>query len=907
MQISAGGPGAEFTASDIATLASVGSATGGFRNGSTLVVDTTNATSSVTISSPITNTNSMGLKKIGFNADPLVLAAANSFSGPTTLESGFLTVANSDALQNSTYTNTGGTFAFASGVTSAQIGGLGGGINLDLMNASANPVSLTLGNTAGGSFSGQLVGSTPLVKTGSGNQTFSGFNTTSFTGTTTINGGAMIYAANDAIGSVDMSGTDKVITANAGGTAAASYGFGIDQSFLDRIVDSSAGVAAFASAGSNPLDFTNKPSLSLGATGAFTLTGTITPAGSTYRLGGGGGNLTVGIALDGAGKSVVLSTNGTDANSKVTMNQQHTYDGGTTLNSGTLIIGANSTPTSGTVTSGPVGTGTLTLNGGRINTVNATSGPVVAVTHEIGNPIVVNSMSTTKITAVGTTSAATRANLIFRGPVTGSGTISVDSENPNASVNTAQIDFAGSLSGFGGVVEYYAYDTTSGGTGGRTTGNLNFTKVPSAPDAAYGGLYVQDFSTNRFLLHGGTNYASNGASMRFGDDTTVGTTDFMVVKIGEVSGDGGLIITQSGTSATFNRQVVEVGHLNTSTTFAGGFRENGLMDLVKVGTGSLTLSGRNAHTGTTTVRNGSLVVARDAVNTNLSNRGDSFTNDGIYENIMLANGTTDTITYDAANIDADTGGPIEELQNGDRVAFGYGTAPGGISATTEYFVINATGSGTARSYQISLTPGGSPVDIGTTAATSFRVYEVTTLGSTYTPVELGDTGAAMGHLATAPTDSVSLLTGGAVSVERPINVNNVGAGSTLGGNTDNNSTFSGNITLSKDVKISQVATTSGNAVTFSGVISGTGFDVTKIGLGKAVLSGANTYTGDTVVQAGTLSITNPFLANAADVLLTSGAFLGPGLCGHRYDRLAVLQRRGTSCGNVGCNRVGCCS
>jgi autotransporter-associated beta strand protein len=124
------------------------------------------------------------------------------------------------------------------------------------------------------------------------------------------------------------------------------------------------------------------------------------------------------------------------------------------------------------------------------------------------------------------------------------------------------------------------------------------------------------------------------------------------------------------------------------------------------------------------------------------------------------------------------------------------------------------------------------------------------------------------------SNNVSLLTGGAFEIKRGVAVTNNGTGIiTIGGNTDNNSTFSGAVSLAKNVNISQVATTGSNAVTFSGVISGTGFGVSKVGAGKAILSAANTYTGDTKVLAGTLSLTNNDLENAADVFLTSNAFL----------------------------------
>ena len=110
-----------------------------------------------------------------------------------------------------------------------------------------------------------------LTKNGTGTVTLSATNT--YGGATTVNAGVLRFDTIDSVG-----GAGASVTVNSTGTAAA--GFAIDQTFLGRIDLASAGVIALAVDSGNALDMTGFTTARLGAVGAATLSGTLTPNGT---------------------------------------------------------------------------------------------------------------------------------------------------------------------------------------------------------------------------------------------------------------------------------------------------------------------------------------------------------------------------------------------------------------------------------------------------------------------------------------------------------------------------------------------------------------------------------------------------------------------------------------------------
>ena len=184
----------------------------------------------------------------------------------------------------------------------------------------------------------------------------SGTNT--YDGPTTINSGTLQFNQAASIG-----GTGRTVVIGSNGVAATAYA--IDNAFLQRIDNASTGAVAMAADSSNDLDFNSATgaeltSASLGVvSGTRTYSGTLTPNGTTYRLGGGGGTLVMDSVLTGA--------NSLEVKGNVNLAAANDYTGTTTLTSGSAnLAGAENAGTSGPLGNPATPAGSIIFNGGAL-------------------------------------------------------------------------------------------------------------------------------------------------------------------------------------------------------------------------------------------------------------------------------------------------------------------------------------------------------------------------------------------------------------------------------------------------------------------------------------------------------------------------------------------------------------
>ena len=358
--------------------------------------------------------------------------------------------------------------------------------------------------------------------------------------------------------------------------------------------------------------------------------------------------------------------------------------------------------------------------------------------------------------------------------------------------------------------------------------------------------------------------------------------------------------------------------LNVASSISGPF------GITKAGTGSLTLSGASSYSGDTNVNVGVLAISSGtalghaAGITSIAATGSSSTGGqlrlsgdiALDENITIT-GTTETGSFLRA-IDNISG---TNTLNGSITLVGTGQVRLGPAAGTLQFNGSITRSGSDVGPLMLAPATGSMVIIAQPIDTNGSTFNVTGGGTVLlnaSSTDLGGTTIFFG--ASSPNGPVVKL---GVNDALPTNRN-----VTLGTNSTSNGADKGTLDLAgfnqtinaligtqgtgttpsaastRRITNSAATTTStltvgnGNASgTFNGLIEdGAGkVALTKVGTGTLTLPTANTYTGDTTVSGGTLSLATASLAATSAVNLSTGSVLNLNFTGTNHITTLLLN------------------
>ena len=561
----------------------------------------------------------------------LTLNGTNTYSGSTTLNAGSLTVGNGAALGTGTlWVEGAGTLNSSSAVT------LNNNVNLGANLTAGGANALTLG--------GVISGGNGLIKTGASSLTLNGNNT--YTGTTALNAGTLIVGSNTALGTGSVNAANgTTLDANTAATLANNVNLGgtltlggTNALTLGGVV---AGIGGLVKNGAADLTLNGANSY-LGNT---TLnTGKLT-VGSNTALGSGTLNAAAGTSLDantavslnnavalagalGVGGTANLTLTGLvsgagslvkDGAANLILNAANNYLGGTTLNAGTLTVG----------NSLALGSGALTVAGAA--TLDSNS-PLVSLNNAVALNAALTVGGTQNLTLGGVTSGTGQltkngaANLTLNGNNTFSG-------GTNLNAGTLTLGNANGL-GSGALIVGGAAtldNSAAFGIGNALTLNAGLT-VAGNNDLSLNGIIDGAGSLTKNglsdLTLAGNNTFTGALNIVSGSVTTLNTNALGNTSGVNISAGAGLnlgsdaslgALTGSGSVQLTGSNTLTVGSGNVTSTFDGDLSGSG--GLVKVGTGTLNLTGINGITGNTAINggivdlSGSLASAQVNVNT----------------------------------------------------------------------------------------------------------------------------------------------------------------------------------------------------------------------------------------------------------------------------------------------------
>jgi autotransporter-associated beta strand protein len=588
-------------------------------------------------------------------------------------------------------------------------------------------------------------------------------------------------------------------------------------------------------------------------TGANTYTGGTTISAGTLQIGNGGttGSIVGNVLNNGAlvfSRSDVLVVDGAISGSgSVTVQNapfagftvltaNNTYTGGTTISSGTLLLGNGAGGgTSGSIVGNVLNNGLLGFNRSNdivFDGVISGNGGVYKFGAGALTLTADNTYSDVTVIAAGTLqlgNGGTSGN-IGSSTVNNSGTLAF-----NRSDN---LTFSAVISGNGDVVQM--------GSG---------TTVLGAANAYFGGTTI---TAGTLQITSNSSVSSGTVTLNGGLFQTDGTTDITILNNFKINN------TLAGGAIDANGVALTIGG-----NISDGVGAGKLTVLDSAGGGVLILAGTNTYSGGTTICFCGTLQLGDATHTG-SMVGD-ITNEGLF-NVVNANTT----------------GITSLTNDGGLTTFNNATSAATIAITnkngggTEFFdnssagsatIVNRTGgvtifSNTSTAANASITNRSSGITVFADNSTAGNAT-ITTLNSGETLFFVAATGG-----------NAQFITNGTGVVDfsgttGPNGDGRVSAGSIAGSGTyligAGNTLVVGSNNLSTEV--------SGVIADSCGCGPGAG-SLEKVGSGTVILSGTNVYTGTTAVNGGVLQVDGSIASSSLTTVNAGGALTGVGTVGN---------------------------
>lgn len=636
--------------------------------------------------------------------------------------------------------------------------------------AAENNSTLTLPNTITGPGSLTISGAGGSVVLGTAN---------SFAGKTFINSGTLVIAAQNYLGLDPVALTSDQLTLNGGELRTTAS-----------------------------LSLNGNRGITLGVSG-----GTLSPDTST--------SLSVANAVTGAGG---LTVNGAGVVTLAYVGNNG-YGGPTTINQGSLVIGAGGSianTTAITVAGGAtldvaasgialVSGQSLTGNGTVAGNVSAPAGSQISPGASIGRLTINGNLTLSGTSGQFEMNSSTNDNIQVNGNLvlTGTSTLNVSLLTALPAGTYTLIRYTGSLSGNA------ANLTLTGYSGARSTAALS-TATPGQVNLIVTGnpgilRWVGDGVANNWDINGTANWFNTGTSLtdKFFDGDITTFTD-----TGSTAPNVNLATTVSPSTAVFGSTV------NYTVSSAGAGKLGGGGSLVKTNSGTLTLLTVNTYSGGTTVGAGSTVQLGNGATVGTLGVGNIVNNGSINYNEPVA----------VTNGSAISGSGSLAQQGAGTVALSGNNSYSGQTTISGSTILQVGGGAAAGS-----------LGTGTVQNDGMLVFNRTgTLTNSGVIAGSGSLSVSnSGRIALAANNSWS---GATVIDTGTLQVGVAGTSGSLG--------TIGNVTLANNGKL---AFNRGDSITNSIIVEGAGV-LLKEGAGDLTLVSANTYVGSTVISSGVLRL-----------------------------------------------------